>query len=336
MKCSATIAAAFVFCAAAYGSSSAAVSRALVGFTPELIIVLRMLFGCISCALALVVRGLFQPGYIAFARSHFTQGLWPLVHVTVGGLLNLGIPHSLTAIAQLWIPSAAVQLAKPLAPAVSQLCSHFLLPDERFTRLKFWALVAAIAGVVLTAVPPFMHTPDGRAAALVVVGFVLLFVAGILFGLATVYFKWRVPGADITVSSLVQTGTSMVFDIVWSLIMDGPPKIIRCIKTAAPIDWLWPILLGVVCSGIAVHGFMYLVNNLGAVGANFVPFGQIIVGLVLGVVWLHEWKDYALWEVAVSIVGILFLTGAIIIGFLHEKKPEAVEEEEEEERLVEL
>jgi drug/metabolite transporter (DMT)-like permease len=162
-------------------------------------------------------------------------------------------------------------------------------------------------------------------------GYLFLVVSVALFGLATVYFKLKVPNTDITISSMLQTGGSFVFDVTWSLIMDGPSKIKSCIAAADWVAWMWPLMLGVLASGIAVHGFMYLVNRLGAVGANFVPFGQIIVGVTLGVAWLHEWAQYRWWEIGMSALGVLCLVTAIAIGFWHEKVPEGIEEEEEEE-----
>jgi drug/metabolite transporter (DMT)-like permease len=290
-----------------------------------------MLFGCGFCIIILIFRLIFEPNYTTHVKSHFNQGIRPILHIIVGGFLNLAIPHSLIAIAQQWIPSAAVQLTKPLSPAVSQICSHFWIPDEPFTFRKFIALLSAVTGVTLAAVPSFLHTDSSDGTLLVAIGFVFLIISVSLFGLATVYFKLRVPNTDITVSAMVQTGSSFVFDITWSLIMDGPEKIRDCVTSANGLAWIWPLMLGVLASGVAVHGFMHLVHELGAVGANFVPFGQIIVGVTLGVAWLHEWAAYRWWEVAMSIAGVLFLIGAIVLGFWHEAAPQREKEHEEEE-----
>jgi drug/metabolite transporter (DMT)-like permease len=92
----------------------------------------------------------------------------------VGGLLNLAIPISLSTIAQQWVPSAFVQITKPLVPAVTQMGSHFCFKDERFTRLKSHALLASLVGVALTAVPSFLHANATNTTQLLSVGFVLL------------------------------------------------------------------------------------------------------------------------------------------------------------------
>ena len=110
--------------------------------------------------------------------------------------------------------------------------------------------------------------------------------------------------------------------------MDGPSKIQKTLVNATWYGWIWPLMLGVLASGVAVHCFMYLVNNLGAVGANFIPFGQILVGVTLGIAWLHEWAPYKVWEIIISIIGILFLVMAIVIGFWHSKTPDRVKEDD--------
>jgi drug/metabolite transporter (DMT)-like permease len=335
MQCTPWVAISFIFCALAYGSSSAAAAEGLKGWTPEMLIMLRMAFGFLFCLVVLIVRILVQPGYKQIVRAHFFSGFWPYFHLAVGGLLNLGIPHSLIYIAQQWIPSCAVQLAKPLTPIGSALAGLCMTTDEKFTLNKGLALASAIIGVALGAIPSFRHTGGNTTVSNVVVGYVLLVIATSLFGLAATYFKWKTPNADITVSSLMQTFFSFWFDLIWSLIMDTPKVFVQKFRDATAYDWLWPILLGVVGSGIAVHGFMYLVNTLGAVGAGFIPFGQIIVGVTIGVGFLGEWDAYAWWEIGLQVVGIVFLSAAILIGFIPErgliKEEHELEEEDQKE-----
>jgi len=330
MECTLWVGICFVFCALAYGSSSAAVSEGLKYFTPEMVITFRMFFGCCFCLLVMICRIIWQPGYKQIWRAHFTSGGWPIFHVAIGGLLNLGIPHSLIAIAQQWIPSAAVQLAKPLIPAASAIFGQCFPINEPFTRNKLYALITAIIGVSLSATPSFLHTNAKATINNVIIGYILLISSMGVLGLAAVYFRWKTPNMDITVSSFLQTGFSSIFCFVWSMIMDGKDKFIHICKTATPYGWLWPVLLGVVASGIAVHGFMYIVEKLGAVGSGFIPFGQIVVGVTIGVFALNEWKGYSLWEIMLQIVGIVFLSSAILIGFLHEKEEETEKHPEEE------
>jgi drug/metabolite transporter (DMT)-like permease len=339
MECSLWVAISFIFCAVAYGASSAAAAEGLKGWTPEMLIMLRMAFGFLFCLVVMIVRIFVQPGYKQIVRAHFCSGFWPYFHLAVGGLLNLGIPHSLIYIAQQWIPSCAVQLAKPLTPIGSAIAGLCMVTEEKFTLNKGLALVSAIIGVGLGAIPSFRHAGGTDSLENVILGYCLLVIAMILFGIAATYLKWKTPNADLTVSSMMQTFFSFWFDLIWSLIMDSPKVFIGKFQNATPYRWLWPILLGVLGSGVAVHGFMYLVNTLGAVGAGFIPFGQIIVGVAIGVGFLGEWSSYVWWEIVLQVVGMLFLGGAIGIGFLHDKgldpKDDQADEDAEEEKKEE-
>ena len=70
---------------------------------------------------------------------------------------------------------------------------------------------------------------------------------------------------------------------------------------------MWPIIVGILASGIAMYAMMYLVNSVGAFGANLVPFGQMIVGLLIGVVFLIELEKYKWWEIWISFSCCIFL-----------------------------
>ena len=329
MNCSFWVAVSFIFCAVAYGSSSAAAAEGLKHWTPEMLIMLRMLFGFGFCLIVLICRLIFQPGYKQIVRAHFCSGFWPYFHLCVGGLLNLGIPHSLIYIAQQWIPSCAVQLAKPLTPIGSALANLCMPSDEKFTCHKAIALGSAIIGVALGAVSSFRFTHGTASIGDVVLGYILLVLAMISFGVSASYFKWKTPNTDITISSLMQTFFSFWFDLIWSMIMDGPTTFKNKFNDATAYNWLWPLLLGVLGSGVAVHGFMYLVNTLGAVGAGFIPFLQIIVGIAIGVGFLGEWDGYLWWDILLQVLGIAFLSVAILVGFLKDKDEDGKGEEEE-------
>ncbi|EAX87167.1 Integral membrane protein, putative [Trichomonas vaginalis G3] len=334
MQCTLWVAISFVFCATVYGASSAAAAEGIKYWTPEMLIMGRMLWGFIFCLFTLIFRIIFEDGYKQICRAHFLSGPWPYINIAIGGLLNLGIPHSLIYIAQQWIPSAAVQLSKPLQPLGSIIANCILPIDEKLTLHKGLALLSAIIGVSLGAVPSFRHTHGKASGGQVGLGYALLVLAMILFGAAASWFRWRTPNVDITISSLLQTFFSFWFDMIWSLIMDGPKKFRDTFINCTAYGWIWPVLLGVLGSGMAVHGFMYLVAHLGSVGAGFIPFAQIIVGVTIGVVILHEWKGFLWWEIFLNVLGLIFLALSLVIGFMKDKDDMAQQEkhgEEEEE-----
>ncbi|OHS96106.1 hypothetical protein TRFO_37746 [Tritrichomonas foetus] len=199
--------------------------------------------------------------------------------------------------------------------------SHFIFPDERFTIYKFISLVAALVGVVLNAVPSFLHAGSSDETKNVTIGYVVLICGVIVQGVGMVYMKWKSPNTDITVSAMIQIGASAILCLIWSLIWDTPKVLASQSVAAPPMAWVWALIIGVLATGIAGHGYVFLVNNIGATGASFITFGQIFVGIVVGVAFVHEWSGYRWWEIFMCVIGVVALAVAIGIGFLGDKKP---------------
>jgi drug/metabolite transporter (DMT)-like permease len=68
--------------------------------------------------------------------------------------------------------------------------------------------------------------------------------------------------------------------------------------------------------------WIYVVRELGPVKANFANIGQIVIGVIAGVLFLSEWKEYTRGEVLLSLGGLAFLALSIFRGFSLEEKGE--------------
>lgn len=320
----------FIFMSIAYGSAFAGIEQGLKYFSAGFIQAMRMWFGLATCILIMIIRLIVSKNYPALVKTHFTSGVWPIIHLIIGGLLNLGVPHCLIAVAQAWVPTVTVQVLMPIATSAGAIAGHFLLDDEKFDWKKGLSLLLALIGVILCSVPQFVGATISGNVGKVALGFFLIFISMIMFGIAPVYFKWKVPNVDLTVSSSVQTLFSGIFCFIWALIFDGPNNIHRMASDAPPIAWMWPAIIGSIASGLAVHGLMYLVEQIGAFCTNFLPFGQTITGMIIGIAALHEWDGYKWWEILTSVIGIIVLFSSMGVGFYKNaaiKKDEVVEEE---------
>ncbi|OHT02099.1 Integral membrane protein [Tritrichomonas foetus] len=317
VKCSILGVVDFIFLSIVYGSAFAAINEGLKYFSAGFIQIFRMLFGFCFCLLVLIIRLIFFPKYRSIVLAHFNG--WGILHIIIGGLLNLGIPHCLITVGQEWIPVYGVQVVQPIATSIGAIFGHFVLPDEPFTLQKLFSLILALCGVVCTSVPSFMTSKSDSPPSKIGFGFFLVIISMCMFGIAPVYFKWKAPNADVTVSATVQTFASTIWDVIWSLGFDGPKKMHQMTKDAPAIAWMWPALTGVLSTGLAVHGFLILLKEIGAFGSNFIPFGQLIVGMIISVAILKEWKDYSWWEILLCSIGLLFICGSLFVGF-YEKK----------------
>ncbi|EAX97118.1 Integral membrane protein, putative [Trichomonas vaginalis G3] len=332
MKCTVLSSIVFVVAAILYGASYAFVAKGLKYFSAGLFQTFRMLFGFIFTVGLLIVRYIINKDgvYRQIVKAHFTSGVMPIVWMLIDGLLNLGTPHCLIAVAQKWVSSADVQLMLPISTGAGAILAHFVLSDEPFTWWKLWSILASIAGVALCGVPSFRHAEStGASIKQMCLGYFLVFISVIMFGIAPVFYKWKCPNSDVTTGVAIQLFASVLWNAIWMLCFDGPKNITQMVNDAPPIAWLWPVMVGVLVSGVAVQCLLYLVTALGSFGTNLVPFGQLITGVIVGVAFLHEWDAYKKWEIGICCVGILFIILSLAFGFV---QPKAKNNEEEEEK----
>ena len=334
MKC--TILSAIVFLVASifYGASYAIVDMGLKYFSAGVFQAFRMFFGLCFSSLILLARYIINKnGYRQTVRAHFTSGWMPILHLVIGGLMNLGVSHCLIAVAQQWVNSASVQMMQPFATAAGAIFAHFALPDEKFTMIKLYSVLLSAVGVVLTGIPSFLHSGDtGASIGNMALGYFLVIISICMFGIATVYFKWKTPNCDVTCGVVVQLIASVVWNIIWALCFDGPSNIKRMLVEAPPIAWAWPVIVGCLVSGVAVHCLLYLVTALGSFGSNLVPFGQIVVGVITGVAFMGDWDNYTWWEILLCCLGCVFLIGSLVVGFFDKNQgPKGDEDNKEEE-----
>ena len=338
MKCTVTSAIVFTVLSLIYGTAFAGVAQGMKYFQPCVMIAYRMLFGFVACVIVFVIRLLTQKQYKQVALAHFTSGVWPFIHMTLAGLMFHGITHNMIAVAMLWVPSAAAQVVQPLSSATSAAMCHFVMDDEPFTLSKGISLICSIIGVVTNAVPPFLKPQSSSGTRNTAIGYTLLIVSMIIQGIGMVWMKWKTPNADVTVSTMVQVGMSAALSFIWVLRWDSPAVLAKESTQSPPIAWLWPVLVGVLGTGLAGHAFVWLVGALGSVGASFITFGQIFVGIIVSVAFLKEWAGYRWWEIFMSIFVLIALAGAIFAGFLLDSlraKRKMAEEGHEEEELDE-
>ena len=322
MKCTPISIVLYAAASILYGSSYAGVSQGLKYFSAGVFQTFRMLFGFLFITSIVIIRTIINPEFRLIAKSHFTSGIKPILFLFFGGLLNLAIPHCLTAVAQSWVASSIVQIFQPFVPLFGAILSHFVLPDEKFTCQKALSLILAIIGVSVSSVPSFLHNESNSVSTTsLAVGYVLTIISMAGFGFAPVWFKLKTPNVDETISVSLQLFISTIFEAIFGLIKDGPKNFAQQVIDAPPIAWMWPVIIGALASGVAVLCLMYLISLIGAFGANLVPFGQMIVGVVVGVAVLKEWNGYRWWEMFLGVLGVLILCGSLAAGVIEKKIP---------------
>lgn len=343
MNCSLKNAAIFTMCVILYGCSYAVVSIGLQYFTAGLFQAFRMFFGLTFTAIVLSVRCMLSVEYRLLTRNRFLSGWKIYIWLIIDGLLNLGIPHCLIAIAQQWINSASVQMMQPFSPTAGSIFAHFVLKDEKFSKFKVFSIILSMCGVACTAVPSFVNAGENEASVQeLALGYVLVIISISMFGIANVWYKWKIPGCDPTFGVFIQLITATVFEVTWTICFDGIDAIHKCFVNSNYVPYLCAFLVGTLVSGLGVQGLAYLVVNLGAFSTNLAPFGQIMVGVLVGVCFLGDWDGYKPWQIALCCVGMVLLSCSLAVGFLDKRsktpddiKTEVLNDQANDERDIE-
>lgn len=85
-----------------------------------------------------------------------------------------------------------------------------------------------------------------------------------------------------------------------------------------------PSIFGIVYTDSCGILCAYICRVFGAVKSMLVFFGQIVVGIVAGVVFLNEFKGYKWWMHVLSWSGLIFLVISMFVGFYVDDTKEVV------------
>jgi drug/metabolite transporter (DMT)-like permease len=252
--------------------------------------------------------------YRARVWTSVTSGNTPIFASVICGVLNYGLPHSLITLAQRSVTSVAVTIAQPCVSLVALFAAHLLLPDEKFSAEKLIPQLVALLGTILTSIPTFSSAPAGKSAESF--DYFLLCVAVISFGVGTVSIKYKLSKADSSLACVFQLWVSALYATVFYITQVGLDFAIVAIGNISSQTLLWGVLLGCVYTYTSAILFVYVIKELGAVKVGLANFGQIVIGVIAGVVFLHEWSGYSFGDVVLSLLGLTLLTISILSGFL--------------------
>jgi drug/metabolite transporter (DMT)-like permease len=310
---------AFLVLCLLFGTSYAFVSQALRTVDGNMLSFWRMWSAFIAAFTVFAFRFLTDTAFRLQIKASYSTGAISFPKVFLCGILNQGLPHSLITIAQRSVPSVAVTISQPCVSLFALFAAHFLLKDERFHWRKLIPQLFALSGTFLTSLPTLSSKAPGVASPQSV-DFGLLAGAICSFGIGTVYVKVALVGLDMTFCSAFQLLASALYTSAFAVYQLGFDYFVNALRT---VNWevvKWAGLLGVVFSYTSGLLFVYVIRTLGAVKAGFANFGQIVVGVVAGVVFLNEWAGYSRRDLIMSFIGLGLLTLSIFSGFFMKEK----------------
>lgn len=258
------------------------------GFSPLLLVTMRILFGVLGLAALIVARGTTLP------REPRTIAMAAIV-----GFINTALPFALITWGETRIPSGMASILNGTVPLFTLVIAHFLLHDEPMTPWRALGLVVGFIGVVVLV----GHDTGGISGSgwgqLAVVG------AAICYAIGASISRRYLRG----LSALTQSFTTLVFAVIFIGSAAGVVERPLAWPTH-PLVWAATMWLGLLGSCAAYLLYYSLINAWGATRASLVTYIFPVVGLILGIVILGEQTDWRLFAGTGMVVGGIVIVNA--------------------------
>lgn len=253
-----------------WGANFIYMKMAVALISPLQLVLLRVLCGFLPVALYSWWRGDIK-------REHGKYAL----HFMVMAILATVVYYFGFASATQYLPSAIAGAASAAIPLFSFVFAIVFLPEEKFTMLRLFGLLAGCVGVV------FIVNPFAELAILHnnVQGISYILAGALCVGASFVYArKWLTPlNIPASASTTYQLGFSAVF-LLLVTDLEGINNIRQ--ETHSLLGAV--VGLGVLGTGLAYLLYYYLVNQMGAVKAASATYVPPIVALLIGAIIVGE------------------------------------------------
>lgn len=280
-----------------WGSSFLWIRIAVQEIGPFTLVSLRILFGVLGLAIVTVWN---RPAFPRDART------WALLGLL--GIVNTAIPFVLISWGEIRIPSAIAAILNGTTPLFTIVIAHLFLPDDRVTVPRAVGLAVGFAGIVVLLSRDLGAV--SRQASFLGQGAVLL--AAIFYAGSAVFARSRFRGIPPVVHALVPLLAADA--LLWAILpaVESPLRL-----PSLPIIWLAVAWLGLLGACLAYLLYYYLIHAWGPTRATAVTYVFPIVGLALGIAFLHESADWRLLAgsaLIVGSIGVLNLGGRTAIS----------------------
>ncbi len=277
-----------------WGVSFMLIKIALQDMSPEALVLIRSVAGCVALAVLVALMG----------RPWFGQGwrrrIVPFVILALtGGLL----PWILIAWGETRISSGLTSILNSTTPFWAAVLIYWVIPKERPSALNYAGVLVGLAGVAI------LVAPDLTARGLQgdVLGALAVVLASLSYAVSALYQRLRLRGVSVYEVSLGQLAATVVLAI--PVAAPALPAV-----HVAPLSLAAVIALGVFGSGVAYLLYYYMLNTIGPVRATGVTLLVPVTAVFWGVILLHESLTVPI------VVGMVVILAGIVLTNLRRRE----------------
>ena len=188
---------------------------------------------------------------------------------------ELVIPFALISVGEQWVSSSLAGILIATVPMMVILLSPLFGVREGLSMRRLCGLVIGLVGVVT------LLGLDAVDGVLGWVGVACIALATLGYAIATLIVQRHLAGADELGAVATSLGIATIVLLpttLWSLPVRVPSLLVLTSL----------VVLGVVCSALALWLFVYLIAQIGAARAAVITYVNPAVAALLGVMVLHE------------------------------------------------
>ena len=277
-----------------WGTSFLWIKIAVAETGPFTLVGLRLLFGFVGLLVVLAIQ-----------RPRLPRDRRTLLAFAFMGLFNTAVPFLLITWGETRIASSLASILNGSVPLFTIVIAHFWLGDEKITLPRMGGLLVGFIGIVV------LVSGDLTAQGLHsdVWGQLAVLAASVSYATAITFSRRHLRNQP----PVLQTGMVLLIadSIVWATAFSGAERPLAFPHSFWP--WFAILWLGLLGTCLAYMLFFWLINAWGPTRASLVTYVFPVIGLVLGIVFLHESADWRL------VVGSALIVGGIGVVNLRSK-----------------
>jgi len=258
-----------------WGTSFLWIKIAVAETGPFTLVGLRLLFGFLGLLVVMIVQ-----------RTKLPRDRRTLLAFAFMGLFNTALPFILITWGETRIASSLASILNGTVPLFTIVIAHFWLHDEKITLPRLGGLLMGFAGIVV------LVSGDLTAQGLQsdVLGQLAVVAAAISYALAITFSRRHLRNQP----PVLQTGMVLLIadSIIWATAFSGAERPLAFPHSFLP--WFAILWLGLLGACVAYLLFFWLINAWGPTRASLVTYIFPVIGLVLGIIFLHESADWRL------------------------------------------
>ena len=278
--------AAFILLGTIWGSSFLWIKIGVEEMDPATLVAYRISIGALAMLAYMRLRGDRLPG-----------NLRELAPLAVLGMIATALPFFLITWGEQYIDSGTAAVLNSLTPIFSLILAGLILRTESVTLVRVIGLVTGFAGAALLASREFALRGDPIA----LLGTGAVAVAAISYAAGASISKAMVHGTPRNVVAAGNLTFGAVYIWLFTLLSGSNPAPPEQLDSIIALLWL-----GLLGSFFAFVLLYFLIAHLEATVATMVTYLFPVVGVTLGVIFLHELLDARL------AIG----TGLVVVGIV--------------------